>query len=69
MPVERARNYSNLKGCHEVSANISGSLDDCIAHRIHVWYIYLHLLYMDPMDPMGWIVASSLGKSITAVLL
>ncbi len=66
MPVERARNYSNLKSCDEVSANISGSLDDCIAHRIHVWYIYLHLLYT---DPMGWIVASSLGKSITAVLL
>ena len=30
-----------------------------IAHRIHVWYIYLHMgdvdgKYTSPMDPMGW---------------
>ena len=41
------------------------SLKRCdLAHRIHVWYIYLHLVdfygfhvgkYTSPMDPMGWV--------------
>ena len=80
-----ARAYKKV-GVHQVHQQENGKWaptsykwnDFSLTHRIHVWYIYLHLVdfyafhvgkYTSPMDPMGYKWPFSMGNWLLQTLL